>query len=98
MSWVYNLRAQDPNSDIARVIGISLVFSIVAFLAVCLRFYGRSRTRRTLWLDDYAVLSSSILTLVYAGITVAREFAPCVRNIEDQNSDRPNKRRDGGKD
>lgn len=72
MGWVYNLHTPDPNSEVTRVIAICLVFSITAFLAVCLRFFVRLRTKRTPWIDDYAVLASSILTLTYAGITIAR--------------------------
>lgn len=73
MGWVYNLHETDPNSDISRVIAVCLVFSILAFLAVCLRFYVRFRSSRFPWIDDYAALASSLLTLAYAGIAVARE-------------------------
>lgn len=73
MSWVHNLHENDPNNEIPRVIAISLVFSITAFLAVCLRFFVRLRTKRRPWYDDYAALIGSILTLVYASITVARK-------------------------
>lgn len=75
MGWVYNLHTPDPNSEVPRVIAICLVFSITAFLAVCLRFFVRLRTKRTPWIDDYAVLASSVLTFAYAGITIARELA-----------------------
>ena len=74
MGWVYNLHETDPNSEIPRVIGICLVCSIVAFLAVCLRFYVRIRISRFPWIDDYAALAGSLLTLAYAGIAVAREL------------------------
>jgi hypothetical protein len=73
MGWVHNLHEIDPNSDIPRVIAICLVFSILAFLAVCLRFYVRVRNNRFPWIDDYAALASALLTLAYAGIAVARE-------------------------
>ncbi|KAJ5406244.1 hypothetical protein N7465_007528 [Penicillium sp. CMV-2018d] len=72
MGWVYNLHETDPNSDIARVIGICLVCSILAFLSVCLRFYVRISNKRFPWIDDYAALASSLLTLAYAGIAVAQ--------------------------
>lgn len=73
MGWVYNLHETDPNSEIPRVIGICLACSITAFLAVCLRFYVRIRISRFPWIDDYAALAGSLLTLAYAGIAVARE-------------------------
>ncbi|KAJ5703431.1 hypothetical protein N7493_011820 [Penicillium malachiteum] len=72
MGWVYNLRRTDPNSSISEVIAISLVFAILALLAVCLRFYVRLRSKRLPWYDDYAALASSLLTLGYAGIAVAQ--------------------------
>lgn len=73
MGWVYNLEQADPNSSIPEVIAICLAFSIFSFLAVCLRFYVRLRSKRQPWYDDYAALASSLLTLAYAGIAVARE-------------------------
>lgn len=73
MGWVYNLHETDPNSDIPRVIGVCLVCSILAFLAVCLRFYVRISSKRSPWIDDYSALVASVLTLAYAGIAVARE-------------------------
>ena len=79
MGWVYNLETWDPNSEIPRVIAVSVIFSILAFFAVCLRFYVRHRTHRAPWVDDYAALASSILTLVYASIMVARECPFCSR-------------------
>ncbi|CAG8899712.1 unnamed protein product [Penicillium egyptiacum] len=72
MGWVYNLHETDPNSDIPRVIGVCLVCSILAFLAVCLRFYVRISNKRSPWIDDYAVLAGSLLTLAYAGVAVAQ--------------------------
>ncbi|KAJ5182546.1 hypothetical protein N7492_000162 [Penicillium capsulatum] len=72
MGWVHNLHESDPNSQIPRVIAISLVFSIVAFLAVCLRFYVRFHTRRVPWYDDYSALLGSLLTLAYASIMIAQ--------------------------
>ncbi|KAG0155936.1 Integral membrane protein (Pth11), putative [Penicillium digitatum] len=72
MGWVNNLHETDPNSDISRVITICLVCSILAFLAVCLRFYVRISSKRFPWIDDYAALASSLLTLAYAGIAVAQ--------------------------
>ncbi|KAJ5608856.1 hypothetical protein N7528_009423 [Penicillium herquei] len=72
MGWVYNLHRTDPNSSISEVIAISLVFAILALLAVCLRFYVRLRSNRLPWYDDYAALASSLLTLAYAGIAVAQ--------------------------
>lgn len=74
MGWVHNLHESDPNSQIPRVIAISLVFSIVAFLAVCLRFYVRFHTRRVPWYDDYSALLGSLLTLAYASIMIARGY------------------------
>lgn len=75
MTWVHNLQRHDPHDRIARVIGISLAFSIAAFLAVCLRFYVRWRTQRQPWVDDYAALLTAGLALGYAGIAVARGFS-----------------------
>lgn len=72
MTWVHNLQRHDPHDRIARVIGISLAFSIAAFLAVCLRFYVRWRTQRQPWVDDYAALLTAGLALGYAGIAVAQ--------------------------
>ncbi|KGO72188.1 hypothetical protein PEX1_023480 [Penicillium expansum] len=72
MGWVYNLHETDPNSEISRVIAICLVCSIVAFFSVCLRFYVRISNKRFPWIDDYAALVSSLLTLAYAGIAVAQ--------------------------
>jgi hypothetical protein len=74
MGWVYNLNERDPNSEIPKVIAICLVFSILSLLAVCLRFYVRISNNRLPWIDDYAALASSILTLGYAGIAVARKL------------------------
>lgn len=73
MGWVYNLHTTDPDSDIPRVIAICLVFPIAAFLAVCLRFYVRLRTKRPPWWDDYAALIASALAIAYAGIGMNRE-------------------------
>lgn len=75
MGWVYNLDTPDPNSQIPRVIALSLIFSILAFLAVCVRFYVRFQTRRTPWFDDYSALLSSLLTLAYASIMIARKYS-----------------------
>ncbi|KAJ6132301.1 hypothetical protein N7471_007516 [Penicillium samsonianum] len=72
MGWVYNLYETDPNSDIPRVIGVCLVCSILAFLAVCLRFYVRITNKRFPWIDDYAALAGSLLSLAYAGVAVAQ--------------------------
>ncbi|KAJ5417052.1 uncharacterized protein N7487_000602 [Penicillium crustosum] len=72
MGWVYNLHETDPNSEISRVIAICLVCSILAFLCICLRFYVRISNKRFPWIDDYAALASSLLTLAYAGIAVAQ--------------------------
>lgn len=72
MGWVHNLDAPDPNSQIPRVIAVSLVFSITAFLAVCVRFWVRFSTRRMPWFDDYFAVLSSLLTLAYASIMIAR--------------------------
>lgn len=66
-------RPRTPIVKSPRVIAVSLIFSILAFFAVCLRFYVRHRTHRAPWVDDYAALASSILTLAYAAIVVARE-------------------------
>ena len=73
MPWVHNLHATDPNSQVPRVIAISLTFSITAFLAVCLRFYARFYVKRIVWVDDYAALAGALLTLAYAGLAVERE-------------------------
>ncbi|KAJ5663647.1 hypothetical protein N7507_004378 [Penicillium longicatenatum] len=72
MGWVYNLHEEDPNSEIPKVIGVCLTFSIISFFAVCLRFYVRISRNRLLWIDDYSSLASSIMTLAYAGIAVAQ--------------------------
>jgi hypothetical protein len=60
MSWVYNLENEDAPTTAPRLIAICLTFATVAFLAVLLRFYVRLRTRKGLWVDDYATLSSSV--------------------------------------
>ncbi|KAK2808977.1 hypothetical protein FQN50_004251 [Emmonsiellopsis sp. PD_5] len=70
MAWVHNLHAADPNSQIPRVIAISLAFSISALLAVCLRFYVRFNIKRIVGVDDYVALVGSLLTLAYAGVAV----------------------------
>ncbi|KAI9933981.1 hypothetical protein ASPWEDRAFT_105046 [Aspergillus wentii DTO 134E9] len=72
MGWVYNLKTPDPHSHIPQVIGVSLTFSIVACLAVILRFYVRLHTKRTPWFDDYAAMFSAVLSVAYAGISVAQ--------------------------
>ena len=81
MPWVHNLQAEDPNSQIPQVIAVSLAFSIAAFLAVCLRFYVRFYIKRLVGVDDYAALVGALLTLVYAGITVEREFSASILGI-----------------
>lgn len=81
MGWVYNLHRTDPNSSIPEVIAICLVFAILSLLAVGLRFYVRIRIKRMPWYDDYAALISSLLTLAYAGIAVARESSICGSRI-----------------
>ena len=73
MAWVHNLHENDPDSKIPRVIAICVVFPTVAFLAVCLRMSVRMSTKRTPWVDDYAVLVSVLLTIVYAGLVIARQ-------------------------
>lgn len=75
MAWVQNLHGSDPNSQIPRVITICLVFSVTAFLAVCLRLYVRIFIKRMVWVDDYAALTGSLLNLAYAGIAIARGFS-----------------------
>lgn len=72
MTWVHNFHGSVPNNEIAVVIVINLVFPILAFLAVCLRFYVRRRTNCSPWVDDYAVLASAILTLARGGLVIAR--------------------------
>ena len=76
MPWVYNLERHDPNSHIPRVIGVSLAFSITAFLAVCLRFYIRLRGDRKPWVDDYAAAFTAMLAVGYAGIAIAGAGVP----------------------
>ncbi|KAL4908219.1 hypothetical protein BDW74DRAFT_147073 [Aspergillus multicolor] len=72
MGWVHNLHTPDPNSHISRVNGVCLSFAIAACLAVALRFYVRIYVKKSLWVDDWATLSSAILEAVYAGLTVAQ--------------------------
>lgn len=74
MAWVHNLHEHDPHSDIPRVITVCVVLPAIAFLAVCLRLGIRMNRKRTLWVDDYAALLSVLLTIVYAGITISRQF------------------------
>jgi hypothetical protein len=76
MTWVHNLHEHDPGSRISRVIAICVVFPTIAFLAVCLRMSVRMSTKRTPWVDDYAVIVSVVLTIVYAGLVISRQSAP----------------------
>jgi RsiW-degrading membrane proteinase PrsW (M82 family) len=80
MTWVYNLHQADPDNKIGRVIAICVVFPTLALLAVCLRFYVRLTTKRSPWGDDYTVLASVLLTAVYGGLTIAREFCALLRS------------------
>lgn len=72
--WVYNQDTPDPHSHVARVITITLLFPVLAFLAIGFRFYVRLRLKRTLWIDDYAALSSAVLGGAYGAIAVARGY------------------------
>lgn len=76
MTWVYNLASPDPNSDVSLVIAISLVFPVLALLAVGFRFFVRIRLKRTPWYDDYTVLSSALLVAAYGAVAIAREPNP----------------------
>ncbi|PWY72291.1 hypothetical protein BO70DRAFT_320500 [Aspergillus heteromorphus CBS 117.55] len=70
MGWVYNLHTTDPHSHVARVVGLCLAFSILACVAVALRFYVRVHTKRRIWCDDFASLLSAMLGMAYAGVSV----------------------------
>ncbi|RDW60503.1 putative integral membrane protein (Pth11) [Aspergillus mulundensis] len=72
MGWVHNLQTPDPNSHISRVNGVCLSFATAACIAVALRFHVRINVKKSLWVDDYATLSSAVLEAVYAGLTVAQ--------------------------
>jgi hypothetical protein len=74
MGWVYNLVTPDPNSHVARVIGVCLAFSLSALVAVTLRMYIRVFVKRSVWVDDYACCFSAVLSVAYASIIVAREL------------------------
>ena len=73
MPWVHNLQDPDSHGGVRRVITICVVLPTLAFLAVCLRLGIRMSRKRTLWVDDYAALVSVLLTLTYAGISIARQ-------------------------
>lgn len=60
MGWVYNLEDQNAPTQAPRLIAICITFSTVALLAVVLRFYVRLRTKKGLWIDDYASLFSAV--------------------------------------
>lgn len=75
MGWVYNLVTPDPNSHVARVIGVCLAFSLSALVAVTLRMYIRVFVKRSVWVDDYACCFSAVLSVAYASIIVARELS-----------------------
>ncbi|KAJ5770174.1 uncharacterized protein N7511_002225 [Penicillium nucicola] len=72
MTWVHNLHESDPDTKIGRVIAICVVFPVLALLAICLRFYVRLSTKRPAWWDDYTILASVLLTVVYGGLTIAQ--------------------------
>ncbi|PLB49360.1 hypothetical protein P170DRAFT_182674 [Aspergillus steynii IBT 23096] len=72
MAWVHNLHAVDPDSRIDRDVAICLVFSVLAFAAVGLRFWIRLQTKRCAWADDFAALSSAVLGAAYTGIAVGQ--------------------------
>ncbi|KAG2418892.1 hypothetical protein HFD88_001994 [Aspergillus terreus] len=72
MGWVYNLVTPDPNSHVARVIGVCLTFSLSALVAVTLRMYIRVFVKRSVWVDDYACCFSAVLSVAYASIIVAQ--------------------------
>ncbi|KAE8379333.1 hypothetical protein BDV26DRAFT_169359 [Aspergillus bertholletiae] len=72
MGWVHNLEKPDPHSEVSQVIAVSLVFTIIALLAVALRFYIRIHTKRPLWLDDYAALYSAVMVTGYCASTIAQ--------------------------
>ncbi|CAL5869257.1 uncharacterized protein PFLUO_LOCUS3485 [Penicillium psychrofluorescens] len=71
MAWVHNFHGHDPEDETALIIAINLLFPILALSAVFLRFYVRRYTNRSPWVDDYAALSSAILTITRAGVVIA---------------------------
>ncbi|KAL4804419.1 hypothetical protein BDV18DRAFT_162181 [Aspergillus unguis] len=72
MGWVHNLQHPTPQNDIVQVIAICLTCSILALVAVALRFHVRFYMNKSVWVDDYAALSSALLGIVYAGLAVAQ--------------------------
>lgn len=75
MAWVHNFHGHDPEDETALIIAINLLFPILALSAVFLRFYVRRYTNRSPWVDDYAALSSAILTITRAGVVIACKFS-----------------------
>ncbi|KAJ5806838.1 hypothetical protein N7474_010430, partial [Penicillium riverlandense] len=71
MPWIYNFHGHDQGDETVLIIVINLLFPILAVFAVILRFYVRYFTNRSPWVDDYAALSSALLTLGRAGLVIA---------------------------
>ena len=57
VGWVYNLQDENAISDAESLIAVAVTFSVIATVAVALRFYVRlSRASKTLALDDWIAL------------------------------------------
>ena len=63
MGWVYNLKDPNAPTSAPRLIAIAIAFSILATLAICLRFGVRARTGKTIGLDDWAAAFSWVWSL-----------------------------------
>lgn len=73
MTWVHNYQGGDQNNNINVLISIHAIFPAIAILAVCLRFYARKYTARSLWFDDYAALATALLLQLRAALVIARK-------------------------
>ena len=60
VGWVYNLHDPAATTTAPRLITIAIIFSVLATLAIALRFTVRLRSVAGLGLDDAAVLSSCV--------------------------------------
>lgn len=64
MGWVHNLDNSNVPSSAPHMIAVVSTFSILALLAVALRFYARYFTNRKPWIDDYTALVSVVCVFV----------------------------------
>ncbi|KAL2811444.1 hypothetical protein BJX63DRAFT_422415 [Aspergillus granulosus] len=83
LPWATTIRP-DPDNEIPWVIAIFLTFSIVACVAAALGFYVRMWVKKSVWVDDFAALSSALLGMAYAGLAVARlhaEYFPICNDV-----------------